>query len=617
MKVNDFLKQELASVTHPGRYLGIEVNSRHKPFGQAGVRWALAYPDAYEIGMSNLGLSILYEIINERPDSMADRVYLPWPDMQERMKARAVPLFGLETRVPLAEFDVLGVTLQHELTYANIVRLLDLAGIPLLAADRDEGLPLLVAGGPGSFNPEPVAELFDVIVLGDGEEAVGEITEAVKYWKKQGGGDREGLLRELASLPGVYVPSLYRPCYRADGRIDSIEPADGAAYPVRKRTLCDLGAWLYPTRPVVPLVESVHDRVNVELFRGCTRGCRFCQAGMIYRPVREREEAALAGWARTLVKNTGCDEISLSSLNSADYSSILTLAETVSREMEDLHVAVSVPSLRTDTFSIRLASRLKKIKTTGLTLAPEAGSARLRAAVNKGVSEEDLLQAVSGAYREGWRKIKLYFMVGLPGEEEDDVEEICRVVRRIMRQGADGSPASGLRLSVSVSTFVPKPHTPLQWSAQMPVYEVARRHFILKEGLRFKGVRLSWHSREMSYLEGIFSRGDRRLLPAIVVAARAGCFDGWSELFSWDRWRDAFAACGIRPEWYVEREREPEEIFPWEHLSAGVERAFLRDEYEKALQGISTPDCRFEECSSCGACTPAEIERRAVRGASP
>lgn len=614
-EIESFLAEELAEVTRPGRYLGIEVNARRKPFSSAEVTCALVYPDAYEIGMSHLGLSILYEEINARDDAMADRAYLPWVDMQERMAHRGVPLFGLESRVPLREFDFLGITLQHELTYANVVRVLSSSGIPLEASERGEEVPLVAGGGPGAFNPEPLAELFDIIVLGEGEEVIHELIDLVKLWKKMGSKHRADLLRECATIDGVYVPSLYRVTYFPGGEVESIVPAPGAPFPVRKRLIPDLDRWRPSCRPVIPLIEPVHDRCSLEIFRGCTRGCRFCQAGMIYRPVRERSEERLRGWAWELVNNTGCDEISLASLNSADYSRILSLAGGLSAEMGEKRVAVSLPSLRTDTFSVELAARLRSVKRTGLTFAPETASARLRKVVNKGISDEDLLVAVDAAYREGWRKIKLYFMVGLPGESEDDVEEICGLVRRIMREGAGGGPAKGLRLSVSVSTFVPKAHTPLQWARQMSLPEITRRHFILKEGLRLRGVTLRWHMREMSYLEGVLSRGDRRLFPAVVAAARQGCLDGWSEFFSWERWKDALLSHGLDPAWYVERERSRTEVLPWDHLHAGVDRDFLWEEYRRALRGEETPDCRFDECSDCGACDGAGTAVRLARGA--
>lgn len=609
-EIGVFLDEELMGVSRPGRYLGLEVNAYRKHLHEAEVSCVLVYPDVYEIGMSHLGLAILYEAINERGDAMADRAYLPWVDMQERLIHRGVPLFGLESRAPVSEFDMVGITLQHELTYTNVVRVLSLAGIPLESAQRGDGDPLVVGGGPGAFNPEPLAELFDLLVLGEGEEVIHELLDTLKEWKKMGRRGRGDFIRECAVIPGVYAPSLYNISYNLDGTLHAVDPVPGAPFPVRKRTLSDLNTCQLPHRPVIPLVESIHDRCSLELFRGCTRGCRFCQAGMISRPVRERNEDLLRDRAWELINNTGCDELSLSSLNSADYSRILSLSGRLSREMEEKHVAVSLPSLRTDTFSVELAARLRRVKRTGLTFAPEAASDRLRMAMNKGVTDEDLLSAVSAAYREGWRKIKLYFMVGLPGESEEDVEEICALVRRIMREGNEGKPTKGLRLSVSVSTFVPKPHTPLQWSRQMSLSEIARRHFILKEGLRMRGVVIRWHTREMSYLEGLLARGDRRLFPIVLAAAREGCLDSWSEFFSWERWQGAIVASGLEPSWFVERERPRHELLPWDHLHAGVERDYLWEEYKRAQRGEETPDCRFGDCGDCGACSPSALELR-------
>lgn len=612
--IGSFLREESGRVSRPGRYLGIEVNAFRKPPAGNLVNCVLVYPDVYEIGMSHLGLAVLYEEINLREDCMADRAYLPWVDMQERMAARDVPLFGLESGMPLASFDVLGITLQHELTYANVIRVLELSGIPLRSVDRGDEEVLVVGGGPGAFNPEPIAEVFDLVVLGEGEEIIHELLDLVAAWKKGGKRRREGFLKECASLEGVYVPRFYTPRYREDGTVAGVDVEPGCPLPVKKRVVKDLNRFLLPRRPPVPLVESVHDRCSVEIFRGCTRGCRFCQAGMIYRPVRERDEELLYRWAWELVRNTGCEEISLSSLNSADYSAVLNLAERLSTEMERERVAVSLPSLRTDTFSVELASRLRRVRHTGITMAPEAGSERLRRIINKGSSEEDLLQAVEAAYREGWRRLKLYFMVGLPGEEEEDVEEICALVRRMMRRGAGGGPLKGMRVTVSVSTFVPKPHTPFQWVRQMSMPEIKRRHFLLREGLRGRGVTLRWHDREMSYLEGALSRGDRRLFPVILAAAREGCLDDWTEHFSWERWSRAFREAGLDPAWYVERERPREEFFPWDHLSCGVKKDFLWKEYTRSREGAGSGDCRFEGCLSCGACPPEEVKGVVAEG---
>lgn len=600
--IEEFLYRNLHRVTSPGRYLGVEVNSYHKPFDTNLVRWVLVYPDIYELGMSHLGIAILYEILNQREDALADRAYLPWTDMQELMAEKGIPLFGLESRRSLREFDLVGITLQHELNYANVLRILELSGIPLRSDERGEDDPLVVGGGPGAFNPEPLAESFDFLLLGDGEEAVGEITEAVGEWKRSSSRDRRGFLRELSRIPGIYVPSLYRPRYREDGTLAEVEPLFGAPFPVRKRVVSDLNAFLHPRRPLVPLVESVHDRASLEIFRGCTRGCRFCQAGYIYRPVRERKEELLVGLARDMVDSTGFEEISLTSLNSPDYSRIDSLAGRLAEDMGPARVTVSFPSLRTDTFSVQLAAKLRRVRRAGLTFAPEAASEDLRRSINKGVDEEDLYRALHAAYAEGWRRVKLYFMIGLPGEREEDVEEIGHLLRRILKGGGSNEPLYGMHFTVSISTFVPKPHTPFQWVRQMSLSEVARRHFILREALRMKGVTFRWHDREMSYVEGLLARGDRRLFPVVVRAARSGCLDNWTEQFSFSRWEEAVKAEGLDMAWYVERERDRDEVLPWDHLDCGVAKGFLWSEYERALRGEPTPDCRFGTCSECGAC---------------
>lgn len=609
--VEEFLREELPGVMHPSRYIGREVNFQLKEFDRVPVRLALAYPDLYEIGVSNLGLAILYEIINQRDDALAERVYLPWVDMQERLLCRGVPLFSLESRRPLREFDVVGITLQHELTYSNVLRLLELAGIPLLSRERGEGDPLVIAGGPGAYNPEPLAEVFDLIVLGDGEEVISELIDEIVVSKREGLG-KEEILRRCLGVSGVYVPSFYHPVYDERGRVREIAVDEGAPYPVEKRVVMDLDRYSLPRHPLVPYVEAVHDRCNIELFRGCTQGCRFCQAGMIYRPVRERSIEALSAWGREALRNTGYEELSLASLSSADYTQILQLADRFLEELRGRGISLSLPSLRTDNFSIELASRLNAVRRMGLTFAPEAGSERLRKAINKNLSDEDLIATLEAAEMAGWKRVKLYFMIGLPGERDEDLGDIIRLVKRVA--GKKEGRFKTMRFAISLSTFVPKPHTPFQWVAQLSIPETIRRQRLIRENLHLRRVELRWHQAEMSYLEGVLSRGDRRLLPAIVAASRKGCFDNWSEMFSYERWRESLEEAGLDPTFYVERERDEDEFFPWEHLHAGVTRDFLWSEYEKSLEGVLTPDCRFRDCLQCGACSRPEVHILLMEG---
>jgi len=600
MDFDEFLDDVLVQVERPARYIGGEVNSSRGSAGGVGVRVVLAYPDLYEIGASNLGLQILYELVNARDDALAERVYLPWTDMQERMRARGVPLFSLESRQRVAGFDILGITLQHELTYTNVVRLLDLAGIQRRAADRGEGDILIVGGGPGAFNAEPVAELFDLLVIGDGEEAIQDLVDLVGRSKARGL-RRRALLEEAAGIEGFYVPSLYTPVYEEDGRLAGLDPQPGAPLRIRKRCVHDLDRYTLPARPIVPFLETVHDRANLEVFRGCTRGCRFCQAGYIYRPVRERSEAVLQSWAEELMRATGYGELSLSSLSTADYSRILTLAPHLRDALAGERMSISFPSLRCDADSVELAALTRSARRSGLTFAPEAGSQRLRDRINKGVSETDIFTAVGRAYERGWRRIKLYFMIGLPGEDEEDVLEIARLSKRLLR-GDIGKTLGGLQLVVSVSSFVPKPHTPYQWCAQDSMGTLAGKQELLFRELKGKNLSFRWHSAPASYLEGLLARGDRRLLPAIEEASAAGCFDNWSESFDWAHWVSAMRNLAPGPEFYIERERGRDEVFPWDHIDCGVDRAYLREEYERGAAGLATADCRFEGCTDCGAC---------------
>ncbi len=593
----------LLRVERPSRYAGGEWNSPAIP--ECDTTVALAYPDVYEIGTSNLGLSILREIVNEMDGASAERVYSPWTDMEAEMRAEGIPLFTLETHRPVGALDIFGISIPHELTYTNILNLIDLAGVPLRSADRIEG-PLVVGGGCGASNPEPLAEFFDLFVLGDGEEAVGELVDLVGRGRSKGWG-RSQMLDAAARLKGVYRPSDYSPGYAADGTISRVMPAGGAARKVRKNVV-DLDRWPYPKRPVVPFCEAVHDRLSVELFRGCTRGCRFCQAGMTHRPVRERAAGEVLRMVDELAGATGYEEVSLCSLSSSDYSRIREVASRMGDLCEHRRMVMSLPSLRMDAESAELAARVDKGGRGGLTFAPEAGSERLRRVINKDISERDMADAVACSIRAGRRRIKLYFMIGLPTETDEDVEEISRLVFRLR----DVAKAEGLAppsFNVSVSTFVPKPHTPFQWCAQDSLDTIRRKQGILKSSLRAKSVNLSWHDGEMSTVEGMLARGDRRLAGVIRRAWASGArFDSWSEHFDFERWGRAAVEEGVEAAFYVSRERGEGEVFPWDHLDFGLDGGFLRREYEKAMRAEVTGDCRGGDCTGCGVCEGLEVE---------
>ena len=609
---NERLERILTAVQKPGRYVGGEWNSITKNWDQVQVSLALAYPDVYEIGMSNLGLAILYEVVNQRDDMVAERVYAPWHDMEAAMRKDGLPLYSLETRHALADFDVIGLTLQYELTYTNVLNMLDLAGIPLLAEERTGEMPLVIAGGTGTYNPEPVASFFDLFVLGEGEEVILELLEAIRAWK-QGpqADDRAGLLRRLAAIPGVYVPSLYQVIYHPDGIIEAIRPVDAAA-PERLLKRIAPSMPPAPTHPVVPTMGTIHDRAAVEIQRGCSRGCRFCQAGMIYRPIRERSAAEVLDAVDEIVANTGYDEVGLVSLSSSDHSHIREIVDGILERQAENGVAVSLPSVRIDSFSVDLAQSIQQQRKTGFTFAPEAGSQRLRDVINKGVTEDDLLNTAEAAFRSGWDRIKLYFMLGLPTETDEDIREMARLIREIHALGRQLRNRR-IQISVSVATFVPKPDTPFQWLPLIDRAVVEERQRILVSETRNRQVRVSWSDWDSTWLEALLSRGDRRLGPIIQRAWELGArFDAWSECYVPDLWQRALDDCGLDDEFYLSRQREQDEILPWDHLGVGVTKQFLRREYQYGMRGELSPDCR-EDCHGCGILAAFDDTGRMVR----
>lgn len=593
----------LNAVQKPGRYTGGEIGSIVKDKHSVDIRYAFCFPDTYEIGMSHLGMKILYSLVNDRDDAACERVFAPWTDMEEQMKLHSVPLFTLESHDAVKDFDLVGFTLQYEMSYTNMLNMLSLADIPIHSADRKNLTPIVVAGGPCVCNSEPIADFVDLCMLGEGEEVTNDVIDLLKKHKKLGS-SKQDFLREAALIEGVYVPSLYDVSYNDDGTVKSITAKDGAPAVVRKRIVSDLDKAYFPKSFVVPSIEVVHDRTTTEIFRGCIRGCRFCQAGFLYRPIRDKSPDVIDAQCRAVSDSSGYDEISLCSLSASDYSRMRELIEKLISWTDDEKINVALPSLRADNFPKELMEKLAGVRRSSLTFAPEAGTQRLRDAINKNVTEEEVLSTARQSFEGGWTAVKLYFMIGLPTETDDDVKGIAHLAQKVVNEfynNPNKPKGKGVTVSVSTASFVPKPFTPFQWEPQDSKATLEQKQEMLRDEIHTKKINLSCHTSELSRLEAVFARGDRRLSEVIEVAWKKGCrFDGWDDIFRYDLWEEAFEECGISMDFYANRKREYDEILPWDHMDYGVSKEFLIRENKKAHGSEASPNCR-EKCMGCTA----------------
>ncbi|MCC5427381.1 TIGR03960 family B12-binding radical SAM protein [Clostridium botulinum] len=592
----------LFRVEKPARYIGGELNSYNKDLNDIDIRYAFCFPDVYEVGMSHLGMKILYYILNERKDTFCERVFAPWPDMEKIMREENIPLYGLESKDPIKDFDFIGFTLQYEMSYTNILNMLDLAGVTIKASERGEEEPIVMCGGPCAYNPEPLYNIADMFVLGEGEELNTKILDLYKKYK--GKGKKKEFLRETSKIRGVYIPSLYEVTYKKDNTIKEFKPLyDDVPKKVKKVIVNNINDVVYPDKFVVPYTDIVHDRIVLETFRGCTRGCRFCQAGMIYRPVREKKTERLLDLSDKLIKNTGYDEITLSSLSICDYSDIQNLVFSMVKRHKEGKVGVTLPSLRIDSFSVDLIKEIQKVRKTGLTFAPEAGSQRMRDVINKGVTEENLMTSVKSAFEAGWSTIKLYFMLGLPYETLEDVIGIAELGQKVVQKYYEVPKEvrkKGLKVTVSTSIFVPKPFTPFQWAPQDTMEDVRKKIEAVRGAIKSKQITYNWHESLVSYMEAIFARGDRRLCNVLIKAFEKGArFDGWNQYFDFNIWKEALEECNVDGDFYAYRQREYDEILPWDFVDTGVSKEFLMRENERAKKAEVTPDCR-QGCKNCG-----------------